>query len=408
MTMPPPTETVRRPSRQTLWTATLLSLAGIVLAIALAESEYLLVPVRFEPVARAFYRIAYAIVLPFRGLVFPFLPEMHHHWSVAHTLVVALGAPFFYWGVWRLWRRVRGRLAVQADAGKSRTGIFELDRRSFLIASAAGTASFATGGYGVLIEPGQLKVRQYEIPIAGLPGELDGLRIVHIADTHYGPFTSLEYLDSVIDRANSLDADLVALTGDYVHRSPKAIEPGIGLFARLESRLGAVAVLGNHEYWEGAEACCAAFRRIGIPVLGNRRVFVTRDGITGGTPAGPALCVAGVGDLWEKDVQLDRALLGLDNGIPAILLSHNPDVAEEIALDMRVDLMLAGHTHGGQVRLPGLGALAHTSQYGDKYLGGLCVGPSCPVIVSRGAGLAGVPIRLGVPPEIGLVLLKRA
>jgi hypothetical protein len=94
--------------------------------------------------------------------------------------------------------------------------------------------------------------------------------------------------------------------------------------------------------------------------------------------------------------------------MPRLLLAHNPDTAEQVKPTQRVDLMLSGHTHGGQVYLPGLGTPVVPSSYGQKYAGGLCAGPTCPVIVSRGVGMALLPMRLGVPPEIGYLILTRA
>jgi len=239
-----------------------------------------------------------------------------------------------------------------------------------------------------------------------LPREFDGLQIAHVSDTHYGPYTSLSYLQSVVERVNQLKPDLILLTGDYVHRTPLAIEPGIGLLKELRPRLGMIAVLGNHDHWEGADACRAMFKKTAIPLIDNAHLYLTPDGLLNDAKAGATLCIAGVGDLWEGDVRLSDALWGIPDSIPRILLSHNPDVAESIPPEARIDLMLSGHTHGGQVSLPFIGAPFAPTAYGAKYLGGLCHGPQCRVIVSRGVGLAAFPIRFGVPSEIGRITLR--
>ena len=216
-----------------------------------------------------------------------------------------------------------------------------------------------------------------------------------------------EPLERVVALANRLEPDLAVLAGDYVHRSHKAIGPGIGVFAKLRARLGTVAVLGNHDHWEGAGACREAFQRIDVPLLDNAHLYLTQEGLWDEPVRGRSLCIAGVGDLRADTVSFDAALRGVPRATPRIVLSHNPDTAETIGPKHRVDLMLAGHTHGGQVRIPGLGAVAHTSRFGAKYSGGLCAGPYCPMIISRGVGLAGVPLRFGVPPELVLVTLTR-
>lgn len=382
-----------------------LGLTGLLLLVCIVQSEYLLAPAWFEPVGRVVYRIAYMLVLPLRVVVLPVLGQENHHWPLQHTIAVCLGTPFFLWGLWRLGLWLRPRGWARAPKPKGGGG---MSRREFLAASGAGAAGVAAGGYALLVEPEQLQTRRYVVPIRDLPHALDGLCLVHISDTHYGPFTPLAYIERAIASANTPRADIVVLTGDYVHRSTKSVGPGIGVLANLRSRFGTVAVLGNHEHWEGAEASRAAFRRIGVPLLDNTRLYVTPDGLSDRAAPGQGLCLAGVGDLWEDVVSFDGALGGVPERVPRVLLSHNPDVAELLGPEHRVDLMLSGHTHGGQVRVPGIGVLRHTSEFGEKYLGGLCSGPYCPVIVSRGIGSAGVPVRFCVPPELVAITLERA
>jgi hypothetical protein len=197
------------------------------------------------------------------------------------------------------------------------------------------------------------------------------------------------------------------LTGDYVHRTPRSILPGIGIFRKLETRLGSLAVLGNHDFWEGVDACRAAFRDTPVRLLDNDRVFVAPHGLME-EPSAEALCLGGVGDLWEDDVRFDKATAGAPDGMPRIVLSHNPDAAERVLPRTRVDLMLSGHTHGGQVNLPGVGTPMVPSRYGAKYAGGMCAGPRCRVLVSRGVGMAILPVRFRVRPEIGLITLRSA
>lgn len=400
------------------WSYRLVAVAGLVvggflLLAAMMQSEWLLAPYWLEDLSRAIYKLAFFIVLPFRSIVFLFMPRVEHHWTLTHYVVTCLGTPFFYFGVWRgahvLRGWFRGRKAVRTVTKPMSPAA--IDRRQFLIRSTAGAVGVASGGlgsYASLVAPEILHVRRYVYPIANLPDTMDGLRIVHVSDTHYGPFVSMPYLNEVFNRANALEPDLVVLTGDHVHYTPDSVEPGIQALGRLRGRLGVVAVMGNHEHWEGAELCREQFRTVGIPLLDNARTFLTARGLTDTPSVGEAICVAGVGDKWEDVVDFDKALSGVPTDMPRLLLSHNPDVAEMSDHGHRIDLMFSGHTHGGQIALPIIGAPIAPSDYGSKYIGGACYGPHYPVVVSRGVGVAGVPLRLGVPPEIGVITLVRA
>jgi predicted MPP superfamily phosphohydrolase len=288
-----------------------------------------------------------------------------------------------------------------------------LTRRRLLAEGAAGLVSLSvlgTAAYGVLVEPERLQVRRYQVALAGLPEEFEGLRLGHLSDTHFGPLVTREHIARAIALLNAERPDLVLLTGDYVHRTPAAIGPGIGLLATLQARWGALAVLGNHDHWKGAEACRRRFAQIGIPLLDNDRLFLTPEGLAREERPG-SLAFCGVGDMWEDIVDPLAALRGVSPGCPRILLSHNPDVAERLPRDfpgVRFDLQISGHTHGGQVDLPFLGPPLVPSYYGAKYAGGLVAGPAWPVLISRGVGLALAPVRLRVPPEVGLIELRRA
>jgi len=393
-----------------------LGLVGVVLLLCILASELLWLPVALEPIGRILFRLAFFITLPFRVLVYFIIPPSNHHWSVAHFVAVCLGTPYFLWicGATFLHIKkylIRGAHENNASEDTAAPASRSLDRRDVLAWMTTGTVFAATGGvgcYASFVEPAQLEVRRYEILIRGLPAAFDGFRIVQVSDTHYGPYNPLRFIGKAIEIANNLQGDLVALTGDYVHFTPRSIEPGIEVLTKLKGRLGSLAVMGNHEHWEGVGACFNAFKKTEIRVLDNNRVFVTPTGLDTTPQSGPCICIAGVGDLWEGQVLFDEALRGIDDDMPRIVLSHNPDAAELVGPKERIDLMVSGHTHGGQIVFPVVGPLANVSRYGDKYLGGLCQGPHCPVLVSRGVGVAGVPARLNVRPEIGLIVLRSA
>jgi hypothetical protein len=384
---------------------------GVILLGCTLASELLVLPLALEPLGRALFRLAFLTTIPFRVLVSFVIPSVNHHWPLGHLTVACLGTPYFLYAVGKLGKMIPRRRARRRQEGPAPVLRSGINRRQFLFRSAAGVVSVGTGGLGTyasLVAPSLVRIRRYAISVRDLPRELDGVRIVHVSDTHYGPYMSLRFLEEVVDRANRLNGDLMVLTGDYVHMTSRAIERGIGVLAELRSRFGSVAVLGNHEHWEGVQACRAAFDRIGVPLIDNDRLFLTPDGLAREPRAERCLCVAGVGDLWEDQVLFDKALLDVPAGVPRVVLSHNPDAAELVRPDERIDLMLSGHTHGGQVVLPVIGPPVTVTAYGNKYLGGLCRGPHCPVLVSRGVGLAGIPMRLNAPPEIAEVWLKRA
>lgn len=287
-----------------------------------------------------------------------------------------------------------------------------LSRRKFLGTGAKLLASGATAslGYTLLLEPRWVSVTRRAFPIRGLPPTLDGLRVAQLTDIHLGPWISLGYVRDVIRKTNELEPDLILLTGDYVHQSPKYIDPAVSALAGLRARIGIVGVLGNHDWWEGVRLTRRAFDRTGIPLIDNARIFLSPERALV-KQSSEGLCIAGVGDLLEDRCLYKDALGGVPEAMPRLLLSHNPDVAEERGLvegGFRVDLMLSGHTHGGQIWIPGLGTPVVPSRFGQKYARGLVQGPVCPVFTSSGIGMTVLPLRLGVPPEIAVIELKRA
>ena len=294
-------------------------------------------------------------------------------------------------------------------------------RRHFLInASSAvgGLAVTAPPAYTAIIEPLSLTTQRYRVPIAGLPETLDSLHLVHLSDTHLSPTVPESHIVRAIDHALALRPDLFVLTGDYITRTTRYIERIAALCAplcRSDSRtIATVGVLGNHDWYGGGPAMRSALENVGVTMIDNDRVFIdarTRQ-LTRAQPRGDALCIAGLGDLSTQGIDTRAALAGVARNTPRIVLAHQPDTAEHPELTSpgspRVDLMLSGHTHGGQVRFPFIGAPIIPSRFGQKYAGGLVRSPRFPVIVSRGIGMSGLPVRFGVPPEIVEITLTRA
>jgi len=231
-----------------------------------------------------------------------------------------------------------------------------------------------------------------------LPAAFDGLRIVHLTDIHHSLFTPLEEVERAVYLANRLDPDLVALTGDYVTLSDAYIRPVARALGKLRARRGVFAVLGNHDFQVDASAVTAALRAHHIRVLRNTRRPVRSGGET--------LWLLGVDDLWWNSDDLPAALKRVPARDAKILLCHNP-LGIWQASDRGIDLVLSGHTHGGQVRLPGFSKL-YRSKLGERFVEGWNVLKSTQIYVSRGIGKVVLPIRVACPPEIACLQLRRA
>lgn len=231
-----------------------------------------------------------------------------------------------------------------------------------------------------------------------LPTALEGLKIVHLTDIHHSLFTPLEDVERVVDLANRLEPDVVALTGDYVTLSPAYIRPVARMLGKLRARRGIFAVLGNHDFQVDAREMTRALRAERIRVLRNSRYPIRAGGKT--------LWFLGVDDLWWESDDLPAALRAIPARDPKVLLCHNPRGIWQ-ASEHGIDLVLSGHTHGGQVRLPGLGLL-YRSRLGERFLEGWNHLNGTQIYVSRGIGKVVVPLRLGCPPEITCLRLHRA
>ncbi len=284
-------------------------------------------------------------------------------------------------------------------------------RRQFLaagnrVALAAAAASLA---YSFGVERECFGITRLEIPIRGLPKSLHGLTIAQLTDIHHGPWTSLAFVRRIVEATNALNADLIALTGDYILYSNAYVRPVAAELTELRARIGVLGVMGNHDWFDAGPVTQSEFRRAGLRLIDNSRVYVSSDRrlCRGGAPR-QGLCIAGLADLWGGRPDYSQALGGVPHDMPRVLLSHNPDTAElPVARDRRhrVDLMLSGHTHGGQINIPGLGSPFIPSSYGQKYAHGLIDGPSFPVFVSTGLGTNAIPLRFCCPPEIALITL---
>ena len=246
-----------------------------------------------------------------------------------------------------------------------------------------------------LTEPFMIAIERQEIFLRRLPKKLDGFRIVHLSDLHYGPFVDSRHLDRAIQAANDLKPDLIALTGDYISQERAYAAPCAELVGELRARLGVFAVLGNHDHWTDAQLIADLFRAEGIRVLINEglRIDVGEE----------SFWLAGVDDTMVGLEDLSLALAGSSDAEMKLLLAHNPVVLRRAAR-ASVDLVLSGHTHGGQVILRS--EKNRSGRPRRRILRGLGRRANTQIYVTRGLGTVVLPIRYGCPPEVSLLELR--
>lgn len=254
--------------------------------------------------------------------------------------------------------------------------------------------------WGVLIEPNRLIVRQQTIQIANCPKELSGLRIAVIGDVHTGgPFIDDRKLGRIVELTNQQSPDLIVLLGDYM--SPNSwhshrVEPEVtaaGL-KDLKAPLGVYTVLGNHDWWYDGDKCRRAFEQNGIKVL-EEEIAEVKWGEK-------SFWLAGLADLMTRRQHVNETVAKAPAGSTIIALAHNPDIFPR--LPQTVPLLLAAHTHGGQVNFPVIGSLIVPSRFGRKYTAGHVYENGHHLFVTTGIGTSILPVRFRVPPEI--VILK--
>jgi uncharacterized protein len=275
-----------------------------------------------------------------------------------------------------------------------------INRRAFLrLASGAAMAAGLGGAiaeYAMALEPNNLVIERKQVRLAKLPSAFDGFRIVLLTDLHLHPFTTTNLIRRTVEISNGLRPDLVLLGGDFVCGYAEAAFELAFILERLDAKHGLFAVLGNYDHRRGADIVLDGLRRASIRVLMNEGVRLT-------VGAG-SIFLAGIDSVWAGQPDPRAAFSARKNEAVSLALVHEPDYVSELSKLAQVDLQLSGHTHGGQVRIPGFGPIV-LPPLGHTYVEGLYrVGPS-QVYTSRGIGMVGLPFRFNCPPEVTEITL---
>lgn len=303
-------------------------------------------------------------------------------------------------------------------------------RRYFFRAAtmAAGAAPFLGVMYGFAAERLNYQVRRVEIPIAKLPPALDGMKIAQLSDIHLSGYMPRAQVRRAVEMANELGADLAVVTGDFITSASDPLADCIDEIRELRAPLGVWGCNGNHEIYARAEdAAQQLFAQAGMKLLRHENALLTFQGA--------AFNLIGVDYQRERTPggRRQRVLEGVDalvrRDVPNILLSHNPNTFNRAA-ELGIELSLAGHTHGGQIQVEILDHRLSPARFITDYVAGLYSRPlfapapnardaqhellsidpqaaTAKIYVNRGLGTVGAPVRLGVPPEITLIVLRR-
>jgi predicted MPP superfamily phosphohydrolase len=357
-----------------------------------------------------------------------FLPPFVGLWflSALFAYLAVKSVRAFDW----IWQRLKHRGGAPADPLSTADRPLDPSRRYFFktATAAAGAAPFIGAMYGFAAERLNYQVHRVEIPLSNLPAALDGLKITQLSDIHLSGYMSREQVRRAVAMANELEGHLAVVTGDFITGAGDSLEDCVEEIRRLASPLGIYGCNGNHEIYADAEDRAQfLFGQAGMKLLRRESALISYRGAE--------LNLLGVDYQRERNAGGRRIamLSGLHTlvrkDMPNILLSHNPNSFNRAA-ELGIELSLAGHTHGGQVQVEILDHRLSPARFITDYVAGLymrplftpaktvasqqfldaatLVGPHAAIYVNRGLGTVGAPVRLGVPPEISLLVLRRA
>lgn len=254
-------------------------------------------------------------------------------------------------------------------------------------------------------EARNINVVQHTFVHKDIPASFDGKKIIFISDIHSNRyFDSLDVANLVI-QINELNPDIIILGGDNTDKDSTYSTPFFNEVKKLRAHLGIFSVLGNHDHWEGASFIQDGLVEAGVSICDNQSYWIHLGS--------DSIKLGGVGDLWEDEQNINETIHDVDSDNFCILLSHNPDYIEQLESNL-IDLILSGHTHGGQVTIFGLYAPVmpalwrpHLPDTGQKYRYGWKEYNNIPIYITSGIGLGEFPFRFFSPPEIVEITLKK-
>lgn len=251
-----------------------------------------------------------------------------------------------------------------------------------------------------LLEPYWLKVEEITIRDPDIPASFNNFKIAFLTDIHHSPSFSRDRVEKVVEKVNALKPDVILLGGDYAEEELTYLRDCLQVLGKLEAPHGIYGVLGNHEFMLDPDVAWGEMEANKIASLDNKGIWLYRNE--------GRIRLGGVGDLWNDSQRIEKVVENVERDDFVILLSHNPDYIERMTTD-KVDLILSGHTHGGQVTIFGLWAPVHPSSYGQKYISGLVETPRAKLLVSNGIGfLDKRPLRFFARPQINVIYLRNS
>ncbi len=256
---------------------------------------------------------------------------------------------------------------------------------------------FAFAAYGIVVRRRAFVTRDVEIPVQGLDPKLDGFRIAHLSDLHIGTMTPESWGARWAEAANARACDVAVVTGDMVSSGTEFYDDIARVVGRLTAKDGVFVSMGNHDYFGDGEPLIERLRKTGASVLRNEGRVIERDGAR--------LYLAAIDDTWTKRDDMARALADRPDGATAVLLAHDPERFPDAA-ERDVEVVLSGHTHGGQVAVPFLARRFSLSKIAHTYTLGLYKQGRSTLYVHPGLGTTGPPVRFGVAPAVVIVTLR--
>ena len=254
-------------------------------------------------------------------------------------------------------------------------------------------------GYGILVRRRWFRVVEREVRVSGLDARFDGLRVAHLSDLHVGTLTPKSWAMAWVRAANGRAPDLAVVTGDMVTSGTAYHEDIAEAVSALRAKMGVFVSMGNHDYFGESEPLVSLLRKGGVRVLRNEGEVIER--------AGGRLWLAAIDDTWTRRDDLERAMRGRPEGATTVLLAHDPERFDKAA-DAGAELVLSGHTHGGQIAMPFLYRRLSLARIAHRYNVGFYRRGRSTLFVHPGLGTTGPPMRLGVAPEVTILVLRAA